>query len=211
MYNYKTNLTNIYFFKFNLQAIPIGTSITLEANPVAGSDSVTVCAFVAPEITRHGNWPAWLEDNEFIESKEPIIFIVDSPHNIMKSHCKTLSQCPITTGDEQDVRALQGDDEKYASAAAAAADSPSPSASVPLGQNLKGDDERRRKLQDDAITTVATTTTIASSPFDVSVGVTKADDGPGALKTAGGDASSIVGYTALASVVALTGAAALLA
>jgi len=96
-------------------------------------------------------------------------------------------------------RTLQEDDNDTADAAA--------------GPNLKGDDEGRRNLQDDAIitTTAANTATVASSPFDVSVGVTKADDGPGALKTAGGDASSVVGFTALASVVALTGAAALLA
>jgi len=70
-----------------------------------------------------------------------------------------------------------------------------------------------RALQEDNndVSAAATTATVASSPFDVSVGVTKADDGPGALKTAGGDASSIVGFTALASVVALTVAAALLA
>ena len=69
-----------------------------------------------------------------------------------------------------------------------------------------------RNLQDDAIiTTAATTTTVTSSPFDVSVGVTKADDGPGALRTAGGDASSVIRFSALASAVALTAAAALLA
>jgi len=91
---------------------------------------------------------------------------------------------------------LQEDDNDTAAAAAAAA-----------GRNLKRDDEGCRNLQDDAIisttATDTTTATVASSPFDVSVGVTKADDGPGALTTAGGDASSVVGFTALASVVAL--------
>ena len=75
---------------------------------------------------------------------------------------------------------------------------------------MKGDHQGRRKLQNDAIITTATAT-VASSPFDISVDVTKAEDGPGALKTAGGEASSVVGFTVLASIVALTGAAALLA
>jgi len=69
----------------------------------------------------------------------------------------------------------------------------------------------RALQEDDNDASAAATATVASSSFDVSVGVTKADDGPGALKTAGGDASSVDGFTALASVVALTGAAVLLA
>ena len=58
-------------------------------------------------------------------------------------------------------------------------------------RRLKGGVEgERRQLQEAA----------AASPFDVSVGVTELDDGPGALKTAGGAST---GFTALASAVAL--------
>ena len=57
-------------------------------------------------------------------------------------------------------------------------------------RNLKGGEEGRRQLQDAA----------ATSPFDLSVGVSEGDEGPGALKTAGG---ASVGFTALASAVSL--------
>ena len=62
-------------------------------------------------------------------------------------------------------------------------------------RRLKGGVEgERRQLQEAA----------AASPFDVAVGVTELDDGPGALKTAGG---ASMGFTALASAVALVSAA----
>ena len=61
-------------------------------------------------------------------------------------------------------------------------------------RNLKGGEEGHRQLQDVA----------ATSSFDLSVGVAEADEGPGALKTAGG---ASVGFTALASAVALVSVA----
>jgi len=110
----------------------------------------------------------------------------ENDHNNVNSN----SNKNILNNEIVAVGALQEDDNDTAAAAAA-------------GRNMKGDDEGRRNLQDDAIiTTTATaaataaTPTVASSPFNASVGVTKADDGPGALKTAGGDASSVVGFTA---------------